>query len=400
MFVRYTSAETTSIGIFSLSLDKKKADMSFESISRKSFEDFPDEIFLLICRYLSQLNILDSFSNLNKRFNQTITFYRENIFLSHLTHGELEHFLEHHLCTLASNVSSMYINNSSMVNLGKIFENKFDKIDQQFPRLTRLDFHQIDIETLENLSWRFNTMTSLRQLNIDITKDRLSSMPIQFDEFLCGKLFSPSNQFECLTLNLHEYQFNLHSFTQICEHLRCLTISVRHLNDLLVVFDHLPNLEQLNITIGCSSSVNMNNQTYPYDHLWWKMSSLTRFSLTLEEKNLTSHDHVLSHEILFKIIENLYFLSDLTFELDIKLTSVLQLTTTKEMYMEKYLPFVNGTLWEQALKRNDHRMIHFQLYFQLDTIADNQSKRMKHSDEILYDRTDRKIDEILLGEFG
>lgn len=359
--------------------------------SKTSFEDLPDEIFLLICRYLSQLNILDSFTHLNKRFNQSITFFRENIFLSHLTHGELEHFLEHHLSTLASNVTSLFINNSSMINLGRLFEKKFDKIDQQFPRLTRLDFHQIDLETLENLSWRFNTMIYLRQLNIDMTKDRLSSMPIQFDEFLCGKLFSPSNQFECLTLNLHEYQFNLHSFTLICEHLRCLTISVKHLNDLLVVFDHLPNLEQLTMTIGCSSPVTNHHQTYPFDHLWWKVSALTRFSLTIEEKNLTSHDHVLSHEILFKIIENLYFLSDLKIELDIKLTSVLQLTTTKEVYIDKYLPFVNGTLWEQALKRNDHRMIYFQLYFQLDTIADNPSKRLKHSDEIFYDRTDRKM---------
>lgn len=357
---------------------------------RTLFEDLPDEIFLLICRYLSQINILDSFSQLNKRYTQTITFYRENIFLSHLTYNELQHFLDDHLVKLSTNVLSLYINNSSMLNLGKIFERKFSKIDQEFPRLTRLDFHQIDIETLENLSWRFNTMTNLRQLNIDLTKDRLSSMPIQFDEFLCGKLFSSSNSFQYLSLNLDDYLFNLHSLTQISEQLRCLTISVKHLNDLLVLFDHLPHLEQLTITIGCSLTLNMNYETYFYDHLWWKVSSLTKFSLTIEEKNLTSHEHVLSHRYLFQIIENLYFLTDLKFSLDIKFTSTLFLTTTKDIYTDKYLPFLDGTLWEQALKRNDHRMMYFQYFFRLDGMDDQQFKRMKHSDGILYDRTDRK----------
>ena len=367
-----------------------KENSSIECSSMTTFEDLPDEILLLICRYLSQLDILDSFSNLNKRYTKTITFYRENIFLSHLTSNELEHFLTDHLSTFASNVISLYVNNSSMLNLGKIFEEKFDKIDQQFSRLTRLDFHQIDIETLENLSWRFNTMNYLRELNIDLTNDRLSSMPVQFDEFLCGKLFSSSNSFQCLTLNLDEYRFHLHSFTQISEQLHSLTISVKHLNDLLVLFDHLPNLEQLNITIGCSHPSNTKDETYRYDHLWWKVNYLTKFYLTIEEQHLTSHEHVLSHQLLFQIIGNLYSLSDVQFVFDIRFSSTLSMTTTKEIYTEKYLPYLDGTYWEHALQRNDHRLMHFQLYFRLDGMEDQQFKRMKHSDGIFYDRTDRK----------
>jgi len=359
--------------------------------NRSSFENLPDEILLLICGYLSQINILDSLLNLNKRLNKTIAFYRQKIFLSHLSFNEFHHLLNNYLVNLAPNVYHLYINNSSMLNAGKIFEQKFSQIDQQFSLLQELYFHQIDIETLENLSWRFNTMNNLRQLSIDITEDRLLSMPVQFDEFLCGKLFSKSNSFQSLILNLNKYRFNLHSLTQKCENLRHLTISIRQLNDLFILFDHLPNLEQLNITIGCSSSSNLMMSTYSYEQLWWKVAYLTKFHLTIEEKQLTSHDYVLSHEIILKIIENLYSLLDLKFELNIKFNSTLQLITTKEIYMNKYLPYIDGTLWEQALQRNDHRMIAFQLYIELDGFTNHHLKIMRDSNGFFIDKIDGKI---------
>ena len=343
-----------------------------------TFEKLPDEILLLICGYLSQVDILDSFLNLNERLNKTIASYRQKIYFSHLSFNEFHHLINDHLVNLAPNIYYLYINNCSMINAGKIFENKFSKIDQQFPLLQQLCFHQIDIETLENLSWRFNTMNNLRQLSIDITEDRLGSMPVQFDEFLCGKLFSKSNSFTNLTLNLNKYRFNLHSLTQICENIRQLTMSIRHLNDLLILLDHLPNLEQLDITIGCSSPLNSTNDTYPYQHLWWKVAYLTKFYLTLEDKQLTCHDHVLSNEIILKIIRNLYSLLDFQFQLNIKFNSTLQLTTTKEIYVNKYLPYVDGSLWEQALQRNDQRMIGFQLYIELDGFENNYLKPMIH----------------------
>ncbi|CAF4205162.1 unnamed protein product, partial [Rotaria sp. Silwood2] len=251
------------------------------------FEDLPDEILLFMCRYLSQVNILDSLLNLNNRINKTISSYREKIFLSHLSYKDFYHLINKHLPYLSANVYYLYINNCSMLNAGKVFEEKFNKIDQQFPLLRELIFHQIDIETLENLSWRFNTMYFLRQLIIDIAEDRLSSMPVQFDEFICGKLFSPSNSFQNLKLNLNRYEFNLRSVTYKCKNIRQLTLSVKCLNDLLVVFNHFPNIEKLNITIGCSSLYDINNDIYPYEHLWWKVPCLTHFNLTIKGKDLT-----------------------------------------------------------------------------------------------------------------
>jgi len=354
------------------------------------FEDLPDEILLLICRYLSPVNVLDGLLNLNNRLNQTITLYREKIFLSHLSYKDFYHLIDNHLPFLASHVYYLYINNSSMLNVGKIFEKKFNKIDQQFPLLNELIFHQIDIETLENLSWRFNTMNCLRQLNIDIAEDRLSSMPIQFDEFLCGKLFSRSNSFQSLKLNFNKYQFNLHSITQKSTNIRYLTISVKCLNDLFILFNYFPNLEHLNITIGCSLLNETISDTYSYEHLWWKVPYLTKFNLIIKEKELISHDNVISNEIIIKIIQNLYSLLYFQFEFDIKFSSALQLTTTKEVYINKYFPYVDGSLWQEALERNDNRNIRFELFIELDGIVTNHLKRTMDSDVVLVDRNNGK----------
>ncbi|CAF3133791.1 unnamed protein product [Rotaria sp. Silwood2] len=339
------------------------------------FEDLPDEILLFMCRYLSQVNILDSLLNLNNRINKTISSYREKIFLSHLSYKDFYHLINKHLPYLSANVYYLYINNCSMLNAGKLFEEKFNKIDQQFPLLRELIFHQIDIETLENLSWRFNTMYFLRQLIIDIAEDRLSSMPVQFDEFICGKLFSPSNSFQNLKLNLNRYEFNLRSVTYKCKNIRQLTLSVKCLNDLLVVFNHFPNIEKLNITIGCSSLYDINNDIYPYEHLWWKVPCLTHLNLTIKGKDLTSNDNVISHNIIMKIIENLYSLIHFKFILDIGFHSTLQLLTTKDIYINKYFPYANGSLWQQALERNDNRTIHFELNIELDGITSDRFKR-------------------------
>ncbi|CAF3250188.1 unnamed protein product [Rotaria socialis] len=328
-----------------------------------------------MCRYLSQIDILDSLLNLNNRVNKTITTYREKIFISHLSHKDFFHLINNHLPYLSANVSYLYINNCSMLNSGKLFEEKFNKVDQQFPLLQELVFHQIDIETLENLSWRFNTMYYLHTLTIDIAEDRLSSMPVQFDEFICGKLFTESNSFKILKLYLNKYKFSLYSLKKESMSIKQLTISVQCLKDLLIVFNSFPNLEKLNITIGCSSSHDINNDTYPYERLWWKVPYLTHFDLKIEEEELTSHDYVIPQDTIVKIIENLYALSYFKFTLNIRFHATLQTLTTKDIYMDKYFPYADGSLWQKALNRNDDRTINFALHFELDGITIDRLKK-------------------------
>lgn len=360
------------------------------SSKKTCFEDLPDEILLYMCRYLSQVNILDSLLNLNTRINKSITSYRERICISHLSHKDFQHLINDHLPYLSPNVYYLYLNNSSMLNAGKQFEEKFNKIDQQFPVLRDLIFHQIDIETLENLSWRFNTMSCLDKLYINIAEDRLLSMPVQFDEFICGKLFSESNSFRILKLNLNKYRFSLHSIRTPCINIRQLTISVKRLNDLLIVFNNFPNIEKLNITIGCSSAYDIMDDQFPYEHLWWKVPYLTHFNLTIEEEELISHDYVISNIITMKIIENLYSLLHFKFMLNIRFNVTLQSSTTKDIYANKYFPYANGTLWQQALMRNDKRTIHFELHIELDGITVDRVKRKIESEINVIERYDGK----------
>lgn len=351
--------------------------------SVKYFEDLPDEIILSVCRYLSQVNILDSFLNLNIRLNRTISSYREQIYLSHLTKHEFNRILHYYLPFLSLNVHYLYINTCSMINVGKFFENSFSKIDLQFPLLKELVLYQIDIETLENLSWRFNTMKNLYRLDIDISNECLSSQPSQFDEFLCGKLFSSANSFEILRLNFTKYYFNVETIKQKCTNLRQLTISILRIKDLFLLFDCLPNLERFDLTLACSSANNTNitPQTFPFEHLWWKVPRLTQFSLTITDRSLAKHDNIPTNEFILNLIQNLYSLEYFRFIFHIQFHSSLQLTTNRDVYVNTYLPFLDGTLWERALQRSDQRNIQFEMYVELDGVLTNYFKETTHSNQ-------------------
>jgi len=54
--------------------------MNVKSISQ--LEDLPDELLILICRYLNIFEILNSFTCLNNRLSKTINEFTEKIYLN------------------------------------------------------------------------------------------------------------------------------------------------------------------------------------------------------------------------------------------------------------------------------------------------------------------------------
>lgn len=357
---------------------------------KKTFEDLPDELLLSICRYLSPVHIFDAFLNLNARLNLTITFYRENIFLSHLSKENFEYLIAHHIPRLASKVRCLVIDDRSADHLSERFERMYNKIDQEFPMLEKMIFHQVHVDVVENFAWRFNAMSNLRYLSIDISPDRLRSMPHDFDGFLCGKLFSQSNTHQYLSITFDHYAFTLSSLKYSCPHLHSLTISINALSDLWMIFDHFPNLQHLNITIGCKTVYDNTTDTYPYEHLWWKMPQLKDLEIKLEEKSLYRHESILPSHVLFKIIKNLYALTKVKFLMNIQHELIFRSQTTKEVYIATYFPFANGLLWQQALERNDNRTIQLEFHIEVDGNTSQQSKLFNDSDQSLTTDTDGK----------
>lgn len=354
------------------------------------FEALPDEILLSICGYLSSVEVLDSFLNLNTRLNRTIAAYREKIFLHHLSHHDFHHLLDDHLPALAANVTYLHINARSMQHSGQFFEQRFPKMDQQFPVLRELVFRHIDTDTLESLAWRFNTMSNLHTLDIDIADDRLPSVPVQFDEFLCGKLFSEANSFRTLALHLNTYKFNLQSLRSKCLNLRQLTISVRHYDDVLILFERCRHLERLTVTVGCCAPSTHRTDAYPYDQLWWRMAYLTHFSLSIEAKELTAHEHVPPSDILLKTIANLFPLTYMKFDMDISFATPLSVSTTKEQYTSKYLSYVDGHGWQRALHRQDNHSIRFEMHVELDGLANYYSQNVHDVDMLFVQKNNGK----------
>ena len=365
--------------------------MALHSLARKRLEDLPDELLLCVCRYLSPLEIFSSFLSLNYRLNRTITFYRENIFLAHLSRTDFHELLDRYLTYLSPHVRCLHVDHRSMVNMGRDFESKFNRIDQQFPRLEKLIFHSIDIETLENLAWRFGSMSNLRELEINTADNRLVPTPGQFDQFLGGKLFASSNSFASLNVNLNQYSFSLAFLSHRCENLRSLSITLRHLEDLLILFEELPNIEQLTITLGGSRSYETESIEYSFDQLWWKVPHLVMFQLNIEQRELTSQSNILPSRLLFQIVKNLYSLVQMKFRMNVQFSSALQHSTSKELYIETYFPYANGFLWQQALERNDNRTIHFHLQLELDATPLSSSETRSRSNEHARGETTSKI---------
>src|SRR5689334_9505522 len=92
---------------------------------KTQLEDLPDELLLIICRYLNKYEILNSFTCLNTRLSKTINEFTQKIDLNSIPLKLINRFLNEIFPNINSNIRSLIFDDNFErfpINI-KIFNN-------------------------------------------------------------------------------------------------------------------------------------------------------------------------------------------------------------------------------------------------------------------------------------
>lgn len=152
--------------------------MNCENISK--FEDLPDELLLIICRYLNEYEILISFSCLNNRLLKTINEFSEKIDLNKIPLKYLNIYLNKIFVNISSNVRSLILNDN-------------------------IEYFPIDITI-------FNKLESINLMNkyienylININEIKFDLVPVEYQNNLIEKLFLSNEYTNLRSLSINSY---------------------------------------------------------------------------------------------------------------------------------------------------------------------------------------------------
>ncbi|CAF1189247.1 unnamed protein product, partial [Adineta ricciae] len=214
--------------------DQKKPVTTFEG-------SLPNEILFEVFKYLSQSDLFYAFLNLNQRFNHVLQPYTHHIDCSKLSIEQFEHIRNH-----LSNVKSLVINNQYAIK--QVF--RIDLNLHRFPFLERLSLVDPTIEELNLIFSKLKQM-SIRTLNIRIQRPSSSTNEVTYKSCLQHHLFGLTQikTLQSITIEMHNNDYlQFVAKTDIpanYDHLKELTIPLRSFDSLLLLLEHVPNLQKL-----------------------------------------------------------------------------------------------------------------------------------------------------------
>ncbi|UJR34199.1 hypothetical protein I4U23_021605 [Adineta vaga] len=314
------------------------------------FEQFPDEILLLIFRYLSSTDILISFFDLNSRFSQTISGYYQHLILSQLP---LKHY--NYVCTsilphIQSHITSLTISNEWTGVLSKVFLNDYgERMSTRFPHLQHLtliafisqsfvlflncleDFHElfeIQIKGLfaefpndkesETLLFRifsannsrlnsilfddYSAPFHIQTTNNEIKFNNLKNLRIELNTIAdLQHLLTVLPHLESLQARIHDESLDnddKKDHNVIVPTLKCFHLqSIRHwwiFSELECILNRLPNLEDLAINIDAYSDVKLINGPKMFSLLSKFHLKTFHYLLRLHDSSFVDHNTIVS----------------------------------------------------------------------------------------------------------
>ncbi|CAF1662504.1 unnamed protein product [Adineta ricciae] len=192
-----------------------------ESVRWSQFEDLPDELLLLICSYLNQIEVLICFSSLNVRLTKAITEYTKRIDFNRIPLKLVNYFREEIFPKICSYVQSIILHDD-------------------------LESRSIDLEIFPNLesihsSNKFSSkyLRNTNQIQIDL-------VPADLQNELIEKLFS-SNEYSNLRslsfISYHGSTFSNIKLTNLNQ-IQQLTITLKNNVDLFELLHLLSSIVQ------------------------------------------------------------------------------------------------------------------------------------------------------------
>lgn len=196
-------------------------------------EHLPDELFLLICRYLTRVEVLNSFANLNSRLSRLMKDFAGIVDLSRMPLLLRSRFTDEIWPSLGHNVRTLRVAD---------IDNDFDEsIDYRalFPKLQ-------SVQMLDRFSCKY--LFDVRQIEID-------AVPVQIEaqNDLINRLLFSSEHSSLQSLRLksfHGLTLSHRTNDKIRLNLKDLKITVKNNVDFLSLLELLPeSIEQVDVEI-------------------------------------------------------------------------------------------------------------------------------------------------------
>ncbi|CAF0990149.1 unnamed protein product [Rotaria sp. Silwood1] len=261
------------------------------------FIDLPDLVILDILRYISPFDAIQAFYNIDNNTERILNLLIEGQCFSTIHHFRLSLFnfvCDYIVPRIGSKLSHLTLYDHQLALAHK---------KQILSYLSNiLSLHLINIvEIIENdnhLSYFLHKQ--LKSLTIKF----LSEHQIEAQAYICEQFIfnkKSENLIHCYLLN--DYGIQLQHLTLFPNYsIEKMTIQLKQLSDLHVLFDHLLNVKILNVEL-CRWTIE--DIKYDYTKLPKKLSHLIEFSLKSE--------HVLSFSQMMTIIRYLIHLKKLSF---------------------------------------------------------------------------------------
>lgn len=268
-------------------------------------EHLPDEILLEVCLYLRPYDVINSFGQLNRRLEQTVSQYRRDADLHHLTLEQFHRWCRHLLDYTAQSIVNIVISNWNSPGQIHLFNQaikRYHSLHHLLPSIKQvrlIDFTNNDIDILSKIE---------RVEKIFIDADALVPLSYSTHLLLDKYLFCSSAPFKEIRLWGVEGGVRLQHDCRILAnpHLERLTISVALLDDLILMFRRSPNLLSLNVEIAQHATKALR-QNATVDML---PKRLTFFHFQ------TTDQSVLSSEDLDKLVSNIPTIELLSLDMD------------------------------------------------------------------------------------
>jgi hypothetical protein len=127
-------------------------------------EDLPDEILLLIYRYLYSFDILYAFTGLNQRIEQSLLEYQQHVDLRYISLQQFAYFIIKLLPMFMDNVTSLVLDDEW--NNGKPLS--YAGMLPQLQKLTVISLHHV------NLNWLLDNNSFPKLENLNVCREAIS----------------------------------------------------------------------------------------------------------------------------------------------------------------------------------------------------------------------------------
>ena len=268
------------------SIDTQKRSLADHQSKRMTrFDDLPDELLLVICRYLSPAHVLNAFLDYDSRTFRCIFDYRTNINLTKWSYTDLQSILaaidSKRLLPSVLTLSNYLISTQIEHLLSEKSSLKLSCLEHVH-RLSMLDCTLSDILSLYQILPNFTRLHSLRIVDCASNNYR-SDIISHLSDWLRDLIFDLVLDAPLTTIELVvDIGITLSKQIAANERLTRLTLSLKTIDDLLVLINGLaPNLTTLDVTL-CNARVSSRSLLPPR---WPRrpMAHLTEFRLTTKE---------------------------------------------------------------------------------------------------------------------